>query len=212
MNIDAYRFVDRWRVEGTVGEVTDIMMNEEDLPRWWPSTLLSTRVLEPGDEQGLGKVVRFHSQGGRLLYTFRWIGRIVETRHPNGFRLEAAGDFIGTADWTFEQDGPFANMMLDWTIRVGNPLVRAASYFVKPILENNHRWAMRVGERSLRLELARRHARSERELASIPPPPPPITARRVLGVASMALAAVIIPSWLVRRYRTDRRTRTGRGA
>jgi hypothetical protein len=202
---DTYRFVDRWRVQGTLEEVTEIMTDAERLPCWWPAIYLSTRVLEPGDNHGVGKVVWFHSQGGRLLYTLRWTGRTVEARHPYGFRLEATGDFIGTADWTFEQDGPFVNMTLVWTIRVGNPLLRYASYVVKPILANNHRWAMRVGERSLRLELARRHARSTEELAWIPPPRPPVTAGRVLRLASVVLAAAIVPSWLFSRTRASSR-------
>jgi hypothetical protein len=44
---------------------------------------------------------------------------------------------------------------------------------MKPIFSANHRWAMARGEESLKLEIARRHARTPEEEARIPQPPPP---------------------------------------
>jgi len=87
-------------------------------------------------------------------------------------------------------------MTFEWVIRAANPLLRSLSFAIKPILANNHRWAMRVGERSLRLELARRRARTAAEAARIPPPPAPLTARRVLPWVAAAIVGVIV---LVRR-------------
>ncbi len=62
---------------------------------------------------------------------------------------------------------------------------------MKPIFAANHRWAMSRGERSLKLELARRHAGSDAALqVAIPAPPGPtfphglgIVRRRGLGKA-----------------------------
>lgn len=199
MGVNEYRFVDRWRVRSTLEEITDIMLDLESLPRWWPSFFLDTKVLEPGEPDGTGRVVEFHVQGGRLLYRLRWTGRTIEVRHPHGFRLEITGHFIGTADWTFEQDGQFVDMTLEWTVRAVNPFLSYASYVLRPLLANNHTWTMRVGERSLELELARRRSRSAEELASIPPPPRPVTARRVLPVAAAVIAASVIGVRWLRR-------------
>jgi hypothetical protein len=45
---------------------------------------------------------------------------------------------------------------------------------MKPIFAANHRWAMARGEKSLLLELARRHAASDPAvLTAIPAPPGP---------------------------------------
>ena len=45
---------------------------------------------------------------------------------------------------------------------------------MKPVFAANHRWAMAQGERSLGLELARRHAAADPAiLAAIPAPPGP---------------------------------------
>jgi hypothetical protein len=198
VGVNEYRFVDRWRVRSTLEEVTEIMLDVEGLPRWWPSFFIDAKVLEPGDPDGIGRVVAFHVQGGRLLYTLRWTGRTIETRHPHGFRMEVTGHFVGTADWTFEQDGEFVDMTLEWTVRAVNPFLSYASYVMRPLLANNHTWTMRVGERSLKLELARRRSRSAEERARISPPPAPLTAMRILPVAAVILAACAIG---VRRLR-----------
>jgi hypothetical protein len=59
----------------------------------------------------------------------------------------------------------------DWKIRADKPLLRYLSFMMKPFFAANHRWAMRKGLESLRLELARRHAPSPEARALIPPPP-----------------------------------------
>jgi hypothetical protein len=50
-------------------------------------------------------------------------------------------------------------MACDWNNFVKWPLLRDYSFSMKPIFGANHRWAMARDEESLRLELARRHAR-----------------------------------------------------
>ena len=70
-----------------------------------------------------------------------------------------------------EQVGPMVNVTYDWKIRGDNPLLRYLSLLLKPIFAANHRWAMAKGEKSLKLELARRRATTPRDAARIPPPP-----------------------------------------
>ena len=35
-----YHFITRWRVEGSVEEVSDVLNQPAELPRWWPSVYL----------------------------------------------------------------------------------------------------------------------------------------------------------------------------
>jgi hypothetical protein len=168
-----YHFTTHWRVESTVEEITEIIGNGLDLARWWPSVYLEVKELDPGDENGLGKVIDLYTKGW-LPYTLRWQFRITDVRHPHGFSLEAWGDFVGCGVWTFEQDGKWVNITYDWNIRADKPLLRYLSFIMKPIFAANHRWAMAKGEESLRLELARRHAKTPEERARIPAPPAPI--------------------------------------
>ncbi len=171
MAANDYQFVTHWRVKSTVQEVSEILGNGPDLVRWWPSVYLEVRELEPGGEEGIGKVVDLYTKGW-LPYRLRWQFRLVE-RRPEGFSIEAWGDFVGSGVWTFEQDGEWVNITYDWTVRADKPLLRDYSWIMKPIFSMNHRWAMEMGERSLELELQRRHAATPEEAALVPAPPPP---------------------------------------
>lgn len=177
MATNDYHFITHWRVEGNIDEVADILKDAAELPRWWPSVYLDVKVLEPGDKEGIGKVVSLYTKGW-LPYTLRWDFRVTESHYPHGFSLEAWGDFNGRGIWTLEQDEGFVNITYDWKLRADKPLLSALSFLFKPVFSANHRWAMEKGEESLKLELARRHARTPEDAARIPPPPPPTFKKR----------------------------------
>ena len=99
-----YQFTQRWRVQGTVEEVADVLGNATDLVRWWPSVYLDVRQLEPGDERGIGRVIDLYTKGW-LPYTLRWQFRVTQSRYPYGFVIEAWGDFVGRGFWTLAADG-----------------------------------------------------------------------------------------------------------
>lgn len=167
-----YHFVSRWRVEGTREEVAAVLGDAADLARWWPAVYLAVRVLEPGDALGVGKVVDLYTKGW-LPYTLRWRFRVTRSNPPDGFALEAEGDFVGRGEWTFCQDGEHVDIAYDWRIRADKPLLRRLSFVMKPIFAFNHRWAMARGEESLKLELARRRAATPEARAAVPQPPGP---------------------------------------
>jgi hypothetical protein len=177
MATNDYHFITDWRVEGSITEVADILKDAEELPRWWPSVYLDVKTLEPGDASGVGRVVDLYTKGW-LPYTLRWQFRVTESRYPYGFSLEAWGDFNGRGIWTLKQEASAVNITYDWKIRADKWLLSALSFLFKPIFSANHRWAMERGEQSLKLELARRRARTPEDAARIPPPPPPAFKRR----------------------------------
>jgi hypothetical protein len=185
MSENEYHFISRWRVEGTCGEVADIIGDALALPRWWPSVYLGVDELAPPDARGLGRRVRLLTKGW-LPYTLRWEFEVIDSRYPYGLTLAASGDFEGMGVWTFAQDGSRVEAIYDWRIRAEKPLLRNLSFLLKPIFEANHRWAMAQGEQSLKLELARRRASSAEARAAVPPPPGPVT---YAGVAMLAGAA-----------------------
>lgn len=167
-----YHFVDRWRVEGNVTEVADIIEDAVSLPVWWPSVYFDVKELEPGGEHGIGKLISLRA-GGWLPYTLRINFRTTESRYPNGFSMEASGDLEGKGIWAISQDGAFVDVTYDWTIRANKPLIDKLSFLLKPIFRSNHNWTMKRGEESLKLELLRRRAQTSEDLARIPPPPGP---------------------------------------
>jgi hypothetical protein len=205
MTAPEYRFVTDWRVPGTPEEVSAILEDARGLSRWWPSVYLDVDELESGDELGVGKRVRLHTKGW-LPYTLRWQFRVTESRHPHGFSLEAVGDLAGSGAWTLEPWGIWTNVRYDWRVRAEKPLLRILSPLARPLLEANHRWAMRRGEESLRLELARRRASTDEERARVPAPPPPTSSSPLpLLVASVGIGAVALVAARLLRSRRRRR-------
>jgi hypothetical protein len=198
MSSNDYHFITRWRVQGTLEEVTDILGNADDLVRWWPSVYLDVKTLKEGDEKGVGKEVSLYTKGW-LPYTLRWNFRVSEVTEK-GFTIIAWGDFEGRGIWTFEQDGPWVNITYDWKISAEKPLLRYFSFIMKPIFSANHRWAMAKGEESLRLELARRHAvtSADRDLVVAPPRATAIPATPPI-VHALVLAGIASGVWLLLR-------------
>lgn len=200
---NAYEFITNWRVEGTCGEVSDILGDPLQLPRWWPSVYLDVEELEPGDSRGVNRRVRLLTKGW-LPYTLTWEFVVLESRYPHGFSIEASGDFIGRGIWTIEQSGRFVDIVYDWRISAEKPLLRALSPVLKPVFAANHRWAMAQGETSLKLELERRRATSDAARREVPPPPGPVTYAGV-GLAAAAGAVVVGTAYLLVRGRARRR-------
>lgn len=188
-----YHFITHWRVLAKVKEVTDILRDSEALARWWPSVYLGVEELEPGDADGIGKVIRLHTKGW-LPYTLQWHLRIFAI-HADGFSLVASGDFEGRGIWTFKQNGPWADITYDWKIRAEKPLLRYFSCIMKPLFSANHYWAMASGEESLKLELARRRTSTEEERLQVPAPPPPTSSSPIplllTTLGSIAVLAVL---------------------
>jgi hypothetical protein len=202
-----YRFVSRWRVEATRGEVADILGDPLALARWWPSVYLSVTEITPPAANGLGRRVALVTKGW-LPYTLRWEFEVVESSYPSGFTIVASGDFDGRGVWTFVQHGAQVDVTYDWRPRAEKPLVRNLSLLLRPLFEANHRWAMAQGEVSLKLELARRRAMSDAALASVPPPPGPVTYAGVGLIAGAAAVGVTLAYLIVRaQRRRQHRTR-----
>jgi hypothetical protein len=187
-----YHFITTWRIAATPDEITDVLGDAPGLARWWPSVYLDVRQLAPGDDRGVGKVVELWTKGF-LPYTLRWRFTVTESDPPHGFALEASGDFVGRGIWTLTPErsagapgGPLTMVTYDWLIVAEKGILKHLSAVMKPIFGANHRWAMANGERSLRLELARRHAVDDPLVAGTIPAPPGPTFPHNLGLVRRA--------------------------
>ena len=172
-----YHFISKWRLRATPDEVAAALSDALDLPRWWPSVYLEVRVIEEGEEDGSGRVVDLWTKGW-LPYTLRWRFTTLRNDGAGGIALRADGDFVGGGVWTFVADGEHVNAYYDWRIRAEKPLLRRLTWLMRPAFSANHRWAMRKGEQSMRLELARRRLPAEHADA-IGAPPGPTFARLI---------------------------------
>lgn len=150
-----YHFVTTWRLAATAEEVYEILGDPLRLVDWWPEVYLQVTELSPANEDGLGRQIFLHTKGW-LPYTLKWQFVVTEANFPTGFRLQATGDFEGTGEWTFTQEGDDVVVQYDWRIRAEKPFIKHFSFLLKPIFSWNHRWAMEKGEAGLRKEIARR--------------------------------------------------------
>jgi len=167
-----YKFFTRWRLRGTVKEISDVLSEPLELARWWPSVYLEVIELEPGDPVShVGRKIDLYTKGW-LPYTLRWNFVVTESR-PEGFSLTADGDFVGTGVWQFTQDDEMVDVTYDWRISAERPLLKYGSLVMRPIFAANHRWAMAQGLESLELELRRRRATTDEERRLVPKPPQP---------------------------------------
>jgi len=208
MGIHDYHFVTRWLVPGTPREVSDVLGNPDDLPRWWPSVYLEAEPVAPGGPDGVGRATRLVTRGW-LPYRLAWTLRVTESRDPHGFLIEMEGDLAGRGEWSFESAGAWVGVSFDWRVEARKPLLRLLAPVLRPAFEANHRWAMRRGEESLKLELERRRAASEWEKERIPAPPGPAARSGwiLLGVGAGALALLAAAGEAARRRRRRRRLR-----
>ncbi len=200
-----YHFITHWRVEGDVREVADILNDPLSLARWWPSVYLDVWEQEHARSDGTGRVIGLYTKGW-LPYTLRWQFHVSENRYPNGFRIEARGDFVGRGIWTLAQDGAWVDVTYDWKIDAEKPLLRNFSFVMKPIFSWNHRWAMARGEESLRLELARRRAATsaERDRVPLPPGPTPTESTALVLASGAALTVGTLIALVRARSRRSR--------
>lgn len=200
MSSNEYHFVTHWRVPGTVEDVAEVLSDPEDLPRWWPSVYLDVQETKPGDEDGIGKEASLYTKGW-LPYALRWQFRVTESNYPHGFAFKSWGDFDGRGEWILRQDGDWVELIYDWRIRAEKPLLRRLSFLLKPFFAANHQWAMRRGEESLRLELARRAA-PERHRHLYPSPPPATGWRTFLAPVAAGLLVVVLAIGAARSIRS----------
>jgi len=179
-----YRYVNHWRVLGPIDEVAAVLRDATAYPRWWPSVYLA---VEPFIDEGGGERRRVRSQGF-LPYAIEFVAHVVDERLPHGFSVIAEGEMQGRGDWQLTADGDWVDIVYRWQVTGNKMLWRTTSWALRPLFEANHYWAMRRGEESLRLELARRRAPSAAERDAVPPPPQPV--RGTAGVAD-AIAEVL---------------------
>jgi hypothetical protein len=144
-----------WHVDGSVEEVAAILTDAMHLPDWWGEVYLGTKIISPGDADGIGRQVAVHSKG-RLPYELNWVATLVESDAPTRWLIAASGDLTGWGEWMLKQNGSMVEARYDWHVTADKPILRALSPLLAPVFAWNHRWAMAKGEAGLRRELIRR--------------------------------------------------------
>ena len=155
MQANDYLFLTHWQARGKAEDAYEILTDVAGYPRWWRDVYLAVTPLAPAGKDGLGQSYRLLTRA-KLPYRLRWDARIVQTRRPHSFTIEATGDFVGRGIWIFTERANDLRVSFDWRLRAEKPLLKSLSFLLKPLFRWNHGWAMARGEEGLRHELSLR--------------------------------------------------------
>lgn len=167
---NCYSFLSHWRVQATPEEVFRIIEDWSSMPQWWPACVVRAEVLHPGGADGVGSVFEMSTRGW-LPYVIRSQMETVEKHFPHHIRTRARGELCGEGMWSFRPDGPFVEIEAEMKLIAEKAVIKYLSFALWPLFAGNHYWSMRLGERSIRLEVARRRARTEADRRLVPAPP-----------------------------------------
>ncbi|MEZ4674165.1 MAG: SRPBCC family protein [Caldilineaceae bacterium] len=152
VGINDYYFLNEWFLPAPAEQVWTYIVNGADYPRWWGAVYEMVDSLNgmTGDQVGAKAAVQAH---GRLPYTIRFTSEVTQAVAPTLLSLKATGDLIGEGTWRLTPLSNGTRVTFEWIVRADKPLLRLLAPFVKPLLEENHRWTMRQGEAALRRQL-----------------------------------------------------------
>ena len=159
-----YHFISNWKVKGTSEEVFDLFNKPMELVYWWPAV-----YLEIEKEEKPGHDTYHMNTKGWLPYAIKWKLEEDRKERPSVLAIKALGDLEGTGVWTITQNGEWVDITYDWRIKANKAIFRYLSFILRPLFSFNHKWAMRKGEKSLKLELHRLRCGMSREEAPKPP-------------------------------------------
>ncbi len=149
LGINEYYFLNEWHLPAPVEALWPYIVNGSDYPRWWGTVYERIEALNEltGDQVGAKATVKAH---GRLPYTIRFTSEITRVNAPYLLALKATGDLNGEGTWRLTPQPDGTRITFEWIVRADKPLLRLLTPIIKPLLEENHRWTMRQGEKALR--------------------------------------------------------------
>ena len=125
----------------------DAIYASETWPQWWRGVIATTE-LEPGDEEGIGRIGRY-SWRSKLPYDLEFDMRTTRIEKPHLLEGEASGELAGIGRWRFfEEDGVTA-VVYEWHVRATKPWMRVFSPIARPVFAWNHDYVMRNGGKGL---------------------------------------------------------------
>jgi uncharacterized protein YndB with AHSA1/START domain len=142
-----FDLVSHWCIPAPVERVWASLVDIEAWPRWWPG-VVATRMVQPGDAGGVGRVQRIEWRG--------WFGHrivteieVVEVLRHERLRGRSRGQLDGEGLWLLRGDGGTTHITYVWRVRLARGWMRGVAPLMAPVFRWNHRAAMASGERGL---------------------------------------------------------------
>lgn len=142
-----YSFVTVWRAQAPIDTVWDALFDVDAYPSWWKA-VLSVRELEPGGDDGIGRVSELVWKAP-LGYRLRFTLRLDTIDRPTRFGGQAAGDLEGTGYWTLRQEDAVTRVQYDWNVRTNRSWMNLLAPIARPAFASSHNAVMGEGASGL---------------------------------------------------------------
>lgn len=137
-----YRFVTTWCVDAPIDRVYDAIDDAARWPEWWKG-VRRAELLEPGDEDGLGRLWRY-TWRSRLPYNLTFESRVTRVERPYVLEGAADGELIGTGRWRL-YEGRGTAVVYEWNVRTSRAWMNRLGPVARPLFAWNHDVVMRQG-------------------------------------------------------------------
>ncbi len=123
--------------------VWEAIWDAERWPEWWRG---AERVveLEPGAEDGLGKLSRY-TWRSKLPYELEFDMRTMRVERPHLLEGEAFGELQGIGRWRLFEEAGATAAVYEWNVATNKRWMNALAPLLRPAFAWNHDWVMGQG-------------------------------------------------------------------
>jgi len=146
-HVTQYHLASRWTFAAPVGAVWSELSRPELWPQWWKG-VLAVRLLEQGDDNGMGAYRRVTWRGAlvpRVTFNLRTVK--IEPRAL--IESVADGELTGVGRWQLARAGSGTEVQHDWIVNVNVPAVPIIAGLAGVLFKWNYRLHMEAGRRGL---------------------------------------------------------------
>jgi uncharacterized protein YndB with AHSA1/START domain len=138
-----YRFLTTWLVDAPIERVWDALYDTERWPAWWRG-VTHVRELEPGGEEGIGKVFEIGWRS-RLPYDLEFRTTVTRVEWPHVMEGRADGELQGHGRWRLFEHGGATAVLYQWEVETTKRWMNLLAPVARPVFAYNHDWVMRSG-------------------------------------------------------------------
>ena len=142
-----YPLLTIWQIEAPIEEVWEAISHADRWPSWWKG-VEKVEQLEPGDEHGIGRVIR-STWKSKLPYRLVFESRTVTVQKPHTIEVEAIGELEGSGCWQLSQVGSITEVRYYWDVRTTKWWMNLLATVARPLFRWNHNVVMAQGGEGL---------------------------------------------------------------